>query len=182
MDINHDHFGFYLAWGDLVFLPAFYTLQAQYLARFPTDLSDLHSLSILIIGIGGYCIFRGANHQRDYVRACGGKLPIIWGRPAQCIPCTYTTNDGNQHSTLLLTSGWWGQARHINYLGDLLQAFAMCSTCGLDHILPWSYFFFMVVLLVHRIERNDQRCRDKYGSKWTEYCANVPYKIFPGVY
>jgi hypothetical protein len=31
IDIAHDHFGFYLAWGDVVWLPFMYTLQSQYL-------------------------------------------------------------------------------------------------------------------------------------------------------
>lgn len=29
IDICHDHFGYYLAWGDSVWLPYMYTLQAQ---------------------------------------------------------------------------------------------------------------------------------------------------------
>jgi len=29
IDICHDHFGFYLAWGDLVWLPFMYTLQVR---------------------------------------------------------------------------------------------------------------------------------------------------------
>ncbi|KAM3497328.1 hypothetical protein MY10362_009320, partial [Beauveria mimosiformis] len=35
VDISHDHFGFMLSWGDSTFLPTFYTLQTQYLARYP---------------------------------------------------------------------------------------------------------------------------------------------------
>jgi 7-dehydrocholesterol reductase len=36
-------------------------------------------------------------------------------------------------------------------------------------------------LLTDRAFRDDNRCRAKYGKHWDEYCANVPYKIVPGV-
>ena len=39
IDIAHDHFGFYLAWGDLVWLPLMYTLQGFYLVFHPVQLS-----------------------------------------------------------------------------------------------------------------------------------------------
>jgi 7-dehydrocholesterol reductase len=35
IDIAHDHFGFYLAWGDSAWLPVMYTLQAVYLVYNP---------------------------------------------------------------------------------------------------------------------------------------------------
>ena len=28
---------------------------------------------------------------------------------------------------------------------------------------------------------DDQRCKDKYGKYWDQYCALVPYKIIPGI-
>ena len=30
------------------------------------------------------------------------------------------SGDGKTHKGFLLTSGWWGVARHVNYMGDLL--------------------------------------------------------------
>ena len=119
IDISHDHFGFMLAWGDTTFLPTFYTLQAQYLARYPTHLSRGQAAGILAIGFLGYGIFRSANFQRDHVRAKQGDARI-WGRPAEFIRCKYHTSDGKEHTSLLLTSGWWGVARHSNYLADLV--------------------------------------------------------------
>ncbi|KAK5166306.1 uncharacterized protein LTR77_008567 [Saxophila tyrrhenica] len=181
IDITHDHFGFMLAWGDTTFLPAFYTLQAQYLARYPAYLSTAQSATVLVLGIGGYAIFRIANHQKDYVRSRNGNA-ILWDRPATFIRCNYRTSDGKEHSSILLTSGWWAVSRHSNYLGDLILAFAMCAACGVNHVLPWSYFFYMTVLLCHRVWRDEHRCHIKYGKKWEEYCAKVPYRIMPGVW
>lgn len=181
LDISHDHFGFMLAWGDTTWLPTFYTLQAQYLARYPTHLSLLHSTAILLFGLLGYYIFRSANHQRNWVRSHNGNVSL-WGKPATYIPASYTTSDGKEHTSLLLTSGWWGVARHVNYVADLMQAFAFCATCGVRDVLPWLYFFYMVVLLLHRMRRDDRRCRSKYGEKWDEYCRVVRWRLVPGVY
>lgn len=181
IDISHDHFGFMLAWGDTMFLPAFYTSQVQYLARYPTHLSSVRALGLLSIGLIGYAMFRSINHQRDYIRACDGDA-TVWGRPAEFIRCKYWTNDGKEHESLLITSGWWGLSRHANYLADLIFSWAMCATCGFTHLLPWSYFFFMCVLLCHRASRDEKRCRNKYGAAWDEYCRRVKWRIVPGVY
>lgn len=181
IDISHDHFGFMLAWGDTTFLPCLYTLQVQFLARYPTYLTRTQSIALLAIGLTGYGIFRSANFQRDHVRARDGKCQI-WGKPAEFIRCKYTTSDGKVHNSLLLTSGWWGVSRHANYLADLMQAWAMCATCGFTHFLPWSYFFFMCTLLYHRSLRDEKRCQSKYGKYWEEYCQKVKYRILPGVF
>ncbi len=84
VDISHDHFGFMLAWGDTTFLPSFYTLQAQYLARYSTETSAAQNLAILLLGVLGYAIFRSANHQRYRVRAQQDDPNVkVWGAPAK---------------------------------------------------------------------------------------------------
>ena len=129
VDISHDHFGFMLAWGDTAFLPAFYTLQAQYLSRHHGVASTTQNLALLGLGMMSYVAFRAANHQRHRVRqqyVAGVSAPIVWGRPATLVHCEYFTANNQKHQTVLLASGWWGVARHINYLADLLQAGCMC--------------------------------------------------------
>lgn len=112
IDIAHDHFGMYLAWGDAVFLPSFYTLQAQYLARYPANMTSLSFYITLAIGLSGYVIFRSANEQKDHVRQSNGDTEI-WGSPATYIKCRYRTLDSKLHTSILLTCGWWGQSRHM---------------------------------------------------------------------
>lgn len=181
IDIAHDHFGFYLAWGDTAFLPSLYTLQTQYLGRYPVHLSSLETLMLLSIGISAYFIFRSVNHQKDLVRGTHGKAHI-WGKQAEYITAEYKTKDGKVHHSLLITSGWWGLSRHANYLADLMLSWTMCATCGITHVLPWSYFFFITVLLYHRISRDEKRCAKKYGKYWVEYTERVRYKLIPGVW
>lgn len=63
-DISYDHFGFYFAWGSVVLLPTIYTVQIQYLARYPVNLSTMEAHSLLSIGLSGYAIFRLANSPK----------------------------------------------------------------------------------------------------------------------
>ncbi|RUS25706.1 ergosterol biosynthesis ERG4/ERG24 family-domain-containing protein [Jimgerdemannia flammicorona] len=55
----------------------------------------------------------------------------------------------------------------------------MCMTCGFGHILPYFYIVYMTILLLHRIARDDTRCRGKYGKYWDDYCTVVPWKLLP---
>jgi len=181
IDIAHDHFGFYLSFGDTVWLPFLYPLQSYYLVYHPTQLSTPYFIFILILGASGYYIFRAVNDQKDKFRASNGNINI-WGKPATYISATYLTKDGTSRTGLLLTSGWWGLSRHFNYVGDLLISSAYCLSCGFNHLLPYFYIIFMTILLVHRVGRDDVRLSEKYGRHWNEYKASVPYKILPYVY
>lgn len=184
IDIAHDHFGFYLAWGDLVWLPFTYTLQAFYLVHYPDHLSSCSVIAIMIIGLSGYSIFRLANNQKDTFRKdmAESGTSVVWGRAATYINAVYKTHEGQIRESPLLTSGWWGLARHFNYFGDLLGCLAYSLTCGVDHLLPWFYFIYMIILLTHRVFRDHVRCKEKYGKFWDEYCRKVPYKIVPYIF
>lgn len=79
-------------------------------------------------------------------------------------------------------AGWWGMTRHANYTCDLILAFCMCAPCGIKHVLPWFYGFYMTVLLIHRCYRDEKRCSAKYGDAWEEYTKQVPYRLIPGIF
>jgi len=182
IDIQHDHFGFYLAWGDMVWLPFCYTLQAQYLAvRDDISISMPVYIALMSLFTVGYFIFRSVNAQKDTFRNSNGKC-MIWGKPAQYITASYVTIDGTVRESLLLTSGWWGLARHFNYAGDLCICWAVCAVCGTTNILPYFYVIFMTMLLLHRIQRDHERCLAKYGDAWKLYMHKVPWKLFPYLY
>jgi protein-S-isoprenylcysteine O-methyltransferase Ste14 len=61
---------------------------------------------------------------------------------------------------------------------ELLAAFSWAVTGGLANgAWPYLYFFFLTVLLLHRVFRDEERCAKKYGDKWAEYCRAVPYRM-----
>lgn len=181
IDICHDHFGWMLAWGDLVWLPWMYTLQAYYLVYNPVHLSVPFALFVLFLGLFGYAIFFFANTQKDLFKKTNGNC-IIWGKPAQCIEATYMAEDGKPRQSRLLVSGAWGLARHLNYTGDLILSLAFCLATGFESALPYFYFCFMTILLVHRSFRDEHKMRHKYGLAWNEYAKKVPARLIPGLF
>jgi Delta14-sterol reductase len=61
MDITTDGFGFMLLFGDLVWVPFTYSLQARYLVNHDPQLSCPALLAIVAVHMLGYSIFRGAD-------------------------------------------------------------------------------------------------------------------------
>jgi 7-dehydrocholesterol reductase len=181
IDIHHDHFGWMLAWGDNVWLPYMYTLQGLFLVFHPVQLSVPYMIFVLAIGIIGLYIFISSNNQKDRFRRKDGNIDVL-GKKAEYIKCEYRTQDGHVRHSKLLTSGWWGMARHMNYTGDLLFSLAYSLACGFGYLFPYFYFIFMTILLVHRCIRDEHRCRHKYGQAWVDYCNRVPYRLIPGVF
>jgi protein-S-isoprenylcysteine O-methyltransferase Ste14 len=171
-DIKHENFGWMLCWGDLVWVPFTYSLQAHYLINNMHELSVTAAAGIVILNTLGFVIFRGANIQKHRFR----KDPTgrVWGKAPECI----RTANGS----LLLTSGWWGVARHSNYFGDLLMALAWCLPTGFRHPLTYFYVIYFTILIVHREWRDNAMCLEKYGKDWTAYCQKVRWRIVPGVY
>ena len=37
-------------------------------------------------------------------------------------------------------------------------------------------------MISHRIGRDEDKCKEKYGPMWTEYVKTVPYRFIPGVW
>ena len=181
IDIMHDRFGYYICWGVLAWVPAVYALTAQYLVLRPRHLP--WPLAMALFGLGAAAIYANyaADAQRQRVRASDGKA-MVWGRPPELVRAAYTTADGQRHQSLLLASGWWGIARHFHYVPEILLALAWSLPAGFDHFVPYFYVTFLTILLIDRATRDDRRCRNKYGAAWQEYCAQVPWKMVPGVY
>ena len=40
---------------------------------------------------------------------------MVWGKPAQFIRTQFVTSDGKTHSSILLTSGFWGKSTCIAF-------------------------------------------------------------------
>ncbi|RXM28154.1 Lamin-B receptor [Acipenser ruthenus] len=253
MDIVHDGFGFMLAFGDLVWVPFTYSLQAFYLVNHPNEVSWPFAAAIITLNFIGYIVFRKANSQKNAFR----RNPYD---PKVAHLMTIPTATGKS----LLVSGMWGFVRHPNYLGDIIMALAWslpCETVAVvksvkmkrhyetkhlafdcrypqgssvrnpfivpasstwcteakdndqlqleladlqadkvlkvvlnivtmfgstyvcfSHILPYFYVIYFTCLLIHREARDEHQCLKKYGSAWDEYCRQVRYRIFPGVY
>jgi 7-dehydrocholesterol reductase len=178
LDMMHDRAGFYICWGCMVWVPCIYTSPSMYLVLHPIQLSFWLAALFLSLGTVSILINYWADRQRITARATQGQCKI-WGKPAITLPARYKTTDGNKKETLLLASGWWGQARHFHYIPELAGAFFWTVPALFTNFSPYFYVCFLSMLLIDRAYRDDKRCADKYGQDWNHYCERVPYKMIP---
>ena len=147
------------------------SLQARFLAGLPQQLSWPFAALCFAVAFAGFYVFRAANAQKDTFRNQPDD-PSVSGLPF------IRTKTGSR----LLTGGWWGLSRHMNYLGDWLLAVGMSLPTGF--VTPVTYFYplYFAVLLLHRERRDHEKCARKYGDDWAQYCRAVPYRIVPFLY
>lgn len=181
IDIIVDRAGFYTTWGCLVFIPSLYTYVSMFLIKHPVHLGPSLSCVILAVGLASICYNYIIDLQRTNVRETNGNCQI-WGKKAETIRAEYQLATGERKTNLLLVSGWWGVSRHFNYFLELILAFAWTVPAMFEHLAPYAYFIFLVILLVHRSFRDEAKCSLKYGKYWTQYCKRVPYRIIPYIF
>lgn len=181
IDIMLDRAGFYICWGCLAYIPGLYASVSMYLANHSASLGNFWSAVILGLGLGCCAINYIADKQKQDVRRSDGHC-LIWGRRPELIRAEYTLENGQKKTSLLLVSGYWGIARHFHYIPELGLAFLWSVPALFQHIMPYSYFIWLVILLMHRTFRDDTKCSQKYHKYWEEYCRRVPYKVVPYVF
>lgn len=178
LDITLDRAGYYICWGCLVFLPAFYTFTCYYLANNPSMISGIVGIVILLLG----CWFIWMNYKVDKEKEDFKANPEckIWGKKAEFLNCDFK-EEGKKPSKLLV-SGWWGKSRHMNYTYEIGLSGCWSAVGAPLGIAPFAYLGYIIALLVHRIYRDEDKCRVKYGKYWDEYCKRVPARLIPGIY
>jgi 7-dehydrocholesterol reductase len=188
IDIIVDRAGFEIQWGCLVWVPAVYTLHTRFLVQHPSGFSLPVAGSLFALSLAGVLLNYLADRERDMFRATKGKCQV-WGKDPVYITAYYEiidriTGEKTQKQSLLLASGFWGQARHFQYFFELLAAWSWCLLANpeVNGILPLFYAAFLTYLLIDRAERDSKKCHLKYGKYYDEYCKLVPYKILPGIY
>ncbi|KAG0724497.1 7-dehydrocholesterol reductase [Chionoecetes opilio] len=180
LDIILDRAGYYICWGCLAFVPSLYTFASYYLVANPPVMTINGAVLTFLLGILAISLNYRVDWEKEYFKANNGRCKLWW-KPATYIEAKYEASNGIR-SSKLLTAGFWGIGRHLNYTFELLLALSWCLPglgCGL---LPFIYFIFLTILLVHRVFRDEEKCAAKYGSAWVTYCNQVPYRLLPGVF
>ncbi|GAD91665.1 delta(14)-sterol reductase [Paecilomyces variotii No. 5] len=200
MDVIMDGFGYMLAFGDVVWVPFIYSFQTRYLSVFPYELG-IYGIAIVLGCTGiGYFIFRGANSQKNRFRQNPNDPRV-----------KHLTYMETATGSKLITSGWWGCARHINYFGDWIMSWGQCLPTGIagyviiqsidpstgelqkqavqtpevrgwGMIFTYFYLVYFGTLLIHREMRDEEKCKKKYGADWDKYTSLVRSRIIPGIY
>lgn len=78
------------------------------------------------------------------------------------------------------------------------MALAWSFLTGFNTPITYAYFLYLIALLAHRQQRDDEACGKKqvpfavsysrsnvyfrYGNDWKKYMGLVPYRIIPYVY
>ena len=177
-DLIHEKVGFKLFFGCFVVYPYLYLIPLWGLAEYPApDLSPVAANALLaasvVIFLTGWVISRGANLQKYTFKRWPDKKFLGIFEPE--------TLSNGEHK--ILCSGLWRIARHTNYFGEVVMAFAMAIAFGyLLSPWAWVYLVFILTLFITRQMDDDQLCGAKYGEAWQKYKRRTPYRIFPGVY
>lgn len=173
-DFFAERVGFKLGWGCLVFYPYFYGIGLWSVADLPNPHAPAALFAIAaLLFFAGWVLARGANLQKYLFKRDAGAKFLGLVMPV-------ALSDGNNR---LLVSGFWGAARHINYLGELLMAVGLTLALGYPgRFTPWLYPLYYLALLIPRQFDDDRRCAAKYGALWNAYKGRVPWRIVPGIY
>ena len=172
-DIFAERLGFKLVWGCLAWYPFFYGVGLWSMAERPNPHAPawLHAAAVALFFLG-WSLARGANMQkyafkRDPKQSFLGIEPEVLARGEARVLC----------------NGFWGVARHVNYLGEICMASGLALSLGDPFVLgPWLYPLYYVALLGTRERDDDRRCAEKYGVVWDQYRERVRWRIVPGIY
>jgi delta14-sterol reductase len=171
-DFMAERVGFKLGWGCLVFYPFFYPVGLWVLADQPNPHTPVPLLAACAaMFFTGWMLARGANLQKYHFKQDPKRRPF--GMDPKPIKAG---------QRLVLSGGFWGMARHINYLGEILMATGLTLSLGYPLSWAWLYPLYYVALLVPRQADDDRRCAEKYGDAWAEYRRRVPWRIIPRVF
>lgn len=118
-------------------------------------------------------------------------------------PKVLETNAGDR----IMVDGWFAIIRKPNYVPDIFFSFSWGLITGFKYVFPprifpssshgcvlgrslllifrnrspfpWFYFVFFTAMIIHRTQRDVDRCRRKYGDAWKRYEEEVPYLFIP---
>ena len=178
-DLIHEHLGMKLIWGGLVIYGWLYILPLWGMAAYPNPGFSTVWTYVWLIGsaatfLFGWGISRGANMQKYTFKRWPDRkfLGLIEPKYIEA---------GNRK---ILYNGFWGPARHFNYMGEGFFCLSVALVFGyFANPWAWTYFVFIVSLFTWRQRVDEKNCAEKYGAeKWAEYRSRVKYRIFPGIY
>jgi delta24(24(1))-sterol reductase len=184
-DIFHEKWGWMLIFWNLVGVPYVYCFNSYFLVdNGPIEHSPVYMALLFALLLGAYYVWDTSQSQRNRFRMqlrgtfvrrrTFPQLP--WGTLRN--PRYLTTAGGGT----LLIDGWWRYARKIHYSADIVMAFTWALACGFSGALPFLYPAFFFVMIMHRAQRDERRCRAKYGADWDRYLEIVPKRFVPFVF
>mmetsp|Transcript_33212 Transcript_33212/g.130751 ORF Transcript_33212/g.130751 Transcript_33212/m.130751 type:complete len:438 (-) Transcript_33212:1068-2381(-) len=183
-DIFYEKWGWMLIYWNFAGVPFVYCMPSFYMyQQGPIEIPKFLLIGLFIALFGAYYVWDTSQSQRTRFRLqqVGAYKPrftfpqLPWGTLKD--PKYLTTETGSK----LLISGWWKYARKIHYTADLIMASSWALCCGFGSPVPYFYPIFFFGMIVHRYQRDQERCKAKYGKDWEKYEKIVPYVFIPGI-
>ncbi len=178
-DLIHENVGFKLFWGGLIVYGWLYILPLWGMAVHPDPGFEGFGRWVWLIGAPamfffGWCISRGANMQKYTFKRWPERKFLGFMEPEYI----------EAGERKILCNGFWGPARHFNYMGEGFFCLSVALVFGhFTNLWAWTYFACIVSLFTYRQLDDEKHCEEKYGAeKWAEYKARVKYRIIPGIY
>ncbi|RMD39703.1 hypothetical protein DV735_g5431, partial [Chaetothyriales sp. CBS 134920] len=184
-DMYFEKLGFLLTFWNMAGVPFTYCHCALYFANHhPSEYHwNRYALAVFaIVYIFFYWMWDSANGQKNAFRhkeknqlIKRNTFPQV---PWQSIenPRTIQTDTGDH----IMVDGWFAIIRKPNYVPDMFFSMSWGLITGFNPF-PWFYFIFFMVMILHRTNRDINRCRRKYGEAWKQYEREVPYLFIPYV-
>lgn len=100
----------------------------------------------------------------------------------------------------LITQGPYSIVRHPAYTASTIASIGitlcqgsagswvresglMNTSWGKRAVYGWSVLtVYMIAMVWMRIPQEDRMLRREFGEQWDKWAANVPYRVFPGIY
>lgn len=173
--------GFQYCWQNLVGLPTLFSLPLLVLVQHRLYLHWFDTVSLSIIGSGSIFLTYFIDAQRQEARAMHGNNKI-WKKKAEVIVAKFRLDDGTEKQTVLLTSGFWGMARHSHYVPEFITLCCWTFATGFSLLLNWVYLACFAIILLRHTHKIEQHCHAKYGHTWLLYCEKIPNRFLPAPY
>ena len=178
-DVIHEKLGFKMFWGGMVVFGWLFTLPLWGMAAHPSPGFQspwvyLWLVAAPVLYVFGNGVARATNMQKYTFKRWPERKYLGIFEPEYI-------QAGDRK---ILCSGFWGLARHLNYMGEFVMGLAIVLAFG-HFANPWSWIYlaYAVTLFTIRQREDDRYCAEKYGDeKWAEYQDRVRYRIIPGIY
>ena len=178
-DVIHEKLGFKMFWGGMVVFGWLFILPLWGMAAYPNPGFQTPWVYVWLVGapaiyLSGIAVSRCTNMQKYTFKRWPERkfLGLIEPQYIQA---------GDRK---ILCNGFWGLARHLNYMGELMLGLGIVAVFGyFANPWAWIYVVYVVSLFTVRQREDDSYCAAKYGAeKWAEYQERVKYRIIPGIY